>query len=102
MSSCFMDWDSAAWEEFAGYCNDNKEIAKVLAIGFDGKYVLDAGCATGRLAREISRYARSVVGVDASTKMIEYAERTNSTNKIRYEVADITSIRFRDNEFDSA
>lgn len=97
-----MEWNSALWEEFAKYCHDDDEIKKVLSVGFDGQHVLDAGCATGRLTTEIAQYATDVVGIDSSSEMIEYARSNNAKNNVKYEVADITSLRFPDHEFDTA
>src|SRR5688500_291223 len=52
---------------------------RFLAAGLisTGDAVLDVGCGTGRLARDVGRVASngSVLGVDLSTKMLERARR---------------------------
>ena len=50
-----------------------------------GKSVLDVGCGSGTLSALLARTASLVVGVDASPKMIEIAER---------EYGGVTSLRF--------
>jgi SAM-dependent methyltransferase len=43
--------------------------------GFSPTTVLDAGCGTGRVARELARHGIEVVGVDADPSMLETARR---------------------------
>ncbi len=62
--------------------------------------VLDVGCGDGRITFEIARRVPqgSVVGVDASSNMIELASQKSGSN-LRFEVADARSLPFRD-QFD--
>ena len=62
--------------------------------------VLDVGCGDGRITSEIARRAPDgfVVGVDASSNMIELASQKSGAN-VRFEVADARSRPFN-NEFD--
>jgi SAM-dependent methyltransferase len=46
----------------------------VLSLG-SPRSVLDAGCGTGRVARELARHGVEVVGVDIDPEMLEEAER---------------------------
>jgi trans-aconitate methyltransferase len=62
--------------------------------------VLDVGCGDGRITTEIARRVPDgyVVGVDASSNMIELASRQTGPN-LRFEVADARSLPFH-HEFD--
>src|ERR1700751_2908222 len=62
--------------------------------------VLDVGCGDGRITSEIARVVPNgcVVGVDASSNMIELASRRTAPN-LHFEVADARSLPFN-HEFD--
>lgn len=55
---------------------------------------LDAGCGEGRLTRELSARGYDVVGIDASTALVEEARAADPTG--RYEVASIDDLPFVD------
>ena len=48
-------------------------VNRLLRPGFAGAAVLDAGCGTGRVARELARRGYEVVGVDSDSSMLEVA-----------------------------
>ncbi|MBW3638669.1 MAG: class I SAM-dependent methyltransferase [Actinobacteria bacterium] len=48
-------------------------VDRLLRPGFTGAPVLDAGCGTGRVARELARRGYEVVGVDSDSSMLEVA-----------------------------
>lgn len=48
-------------------------VDRLLRPGFAGALVLDAGCGTGRVARELARRGYEVVGVDSDSSMLEVA-----------------------------
>jgi len=48
-------------------------------LGYSPKTVLDAGCGTGRVARELSRHGIEVLGVDVDSSMIQEARRLGPT-----------------------
>lgn len=58
---------------------------------------LDAGCGTGRVARELAARGVEVVGVDADASMIETARRRDPA--LTWQVADLTGLAL-DREFD--
>lgn len=65
-----------AFRELAASGNDvHGEAAFVdrLLAGAAGARVLDAGCGTGRVARELSRRGYEVVGVDSDSSMLDVA-----------------------------
>jgi SAM-dependent methyltransferase len=52
--------------------------------------VLDAGCGTGRVARELARRGLQVVGVDVDANMIETAR--SKAPEMEWQLADLTSV----------
>ena len=59
-------------------------------MGFAPKTVLDAGCGTGRIARELARRGVDVVGVDLDEQMLSTARRKGA--EITWHCADLASI----------
>jgi SAM-dependent methyltransferase len=55
---------------------------------------LDAGCGEGRLTRELSARGYDVVGIDASTALVEEARAVDPSG--RYEVASLDALPFED------
>lgn len=66
------------------------------------KLVLDAGCGARRGAWALAKTARKVVGIDYSSKAIEYARRRFSRDNIEYKVMNCCELDFPDNTFDVA
>ncbi|HTN78213.1 MAG TPA: class I SAM-dependent methyltransferase, partial [Acidimicrobiales bacterium] len=57
---------------------------------FAPESVLDAGCGTGRVARELARRGVSVVGVDADASMVDTARRLSP--ELEWHVADLATL----------
>lgn len=57
--------------------------------------ILDVGCGTGDFTRDVllpwNQPCHSIVAVDVSTLMVDYARRNHAHSRIRYEVLDITT-----------
>lgn len=65
----------------------------------EGRRVLDAGCGAGHLTAELSDRGASVVGLDASSKMLGYAiERTPEADVLRADLG--TVLPFAESAFD--
>jgi trans-aconitate 2-methyltransferase len=94
------EWNAEAYRERSSL--QQAMAAEVLqALHVKGsERVLDVGCGDGRITAEIARRVPdgSVVGVDASSNMIELASQKSGPN-LRFEVADARSLPF-DHEFD--
>ncbi|XP_019645251.1 PREDICTED: phosphoethanolamine N-methyltransferase 1-like [Branchiostoma belcheri] len=58
----------------------------------EGDRVLDVGCGCGEVTKYIGQQptVASVLGIDLSPQLINYAETTNPSPKVSYSVADIT------------
>ena len=71
-----------------------------------GKYVLDVGCGVGITPCYIAkRYDCRVVGVDISERMIDWsnerAKREGVENRVKFTVADVQNLPFKDALFDA-
>lgn len=72
---------------------------------FRGKDVIDIGTGNGRLALEVARYARSVLGVDPSEGGIALARETAARKKVpnvAFRVGDARTLRGVRGPFDLA
>jgi len=66
---------------------DTLDVARGAALGA----VLDAGCGTGRLAIELARRGREVVGVDLDVDMVDRARR--KAPELEWHVADLATVQ---------
>ncbi len=62
----------ARWEALAAAGEDIHGEARFV-LRYPGRRVLDAGCGTGRVARELARQGRTVVGVDVDPAVLRTA-----------------------------
>jgi SAM-dependent methyltransferase len=72
------------------------------AAKFAGLRVLDIGCGDGTYTREFveSAGAAEVLGVDLSSKGVEFATRTFASDRIRFQVAGACELPFTTHQFD--
>lgn len=74
---------------------------KNLLPDFQNKRVLDLGCGFGWHCEYAAQNgAKSVIGIDISTKMLEQAQKKNKFDKIQYICQPIEEINFEKNSFD--
>lgn len=66
----------------------------------NGKVVLDIACGTGYGTHLISEVAKSIVGVDISSKAIDYAEKNFKKENIEFVESNCAKINFKDEQFD--
>ena len=64
------------------------------------KRMLDVGCGTGRVSQQLLTQAASVVGLDLSLGMIQFAKATYPSNRLTWLNADVEHIPMEDNAFD--
>jgi ubiquinone/menaquinone biosynthesis C-methylase UbiE len=106
MSSRFPETDAAGYEVFMG------RWSRLLAPEFlnfagirNGMHVLDLGCGTGSLSREIlDRIGDdgTVCGVDISSGFIKHAKETIADPRASFDVQDATELTFETDQFDAA
>jgi trans-aconitate methyltransferase len=94
-----VSWDAAA---YAANSAPQQSWARELIAKLDlrgGGHILDVGCGDGKVTAEIARAVSrgSVIGVDASPQMIEFARRTFPRSKfhnLEFHIMDARQIRF--------
>jgi ubiquinone/menaquinone biosynthesis C-methylase UbiE len=85
----------------SGFWNAQIEVPAMLdlvrSVGV-GKVILDAGCGSGDLVAEVSKFANSCIGIDISETMISLARNTYHSHDFR--VAGIDKLEFNGKSFD--
>ena len=85
------------------------EIRRVHAVALaalrpePGQRLLEAGCGTGEVARQLAALVApggEVVAVDASATTVEVARRRHDGSAVRYAVGDVAALEFPDDAFD--
>ncbi len=88
-----MTWDGDRYQQrFDALADAGADVhgeAEFVA-GFHPWSVLDAGCGTGRVARELARRGIDVVGVDVDASMIATARRL--APELEWELADLAAV----------
>src|SRR6478609_6612784 len=97
------DWDGKGYEQISDLQRDLAQ-RTLSELVFDGdEHLLDVGCGDGYITRAIAARLPhgSVVGIDASPRMIEaaVARPDPAGTVVRFEVADVRAMPFVD-EFD--
>lgn len=91
-------WNPALYDEKHDFVSRFGASLVDLLSPKEGEMILDLGCGTGDLANDISAYGAKVLGIDASTDMINQAQR--KFPELQFEVHDGASMPFTD-EFDA-
>src|SRR5262245_34286583 len=63
-----------------------------LAADLDARTILDLGCGTGLLTRELAVDGRQVIGVDPSPAMLAYARRQPGADRVRWVEGDASAV----------
>ncbi len=91
-------WDTSLYDNRHSFVwKSAADLVKLLAPEA-GERILDLGCGTGHLTRQIAAHPIEVIGLDHSPQMIEEARRYYP--QIRFEVGDGMNFRF-DQPFDA-
>lgn len=93
LTPAVTDWDGNEYQaridaRAAGAANAHGEADLVMTLS--PRSVLDAGCGTGRVARELAARGVDVVGVDAAESMIATARRL--APELTWQVGDICAV----------
>ena len=78
------DLDNPALDDHAWY--------RALADEVDARVVVDLGCGTGLLTRSFARPGRTVLGVDPSRTMLEYARRQPGSEAVTWILGDASAL----------
>ena len=98
------EWDSSAYDRIsAPQLSWGKKVVERLSVRGD-EMVLDAGCGTGKLTREVLQLLSSghVVGLDVSQNMLRVARENLGKDfgeRVEFVAADLLALPF-DQEFD--
>lgn len=98
-SSDGYDLYASLYDESLGFLNsfEKDEILKMFR-DLKGKKVLDLGCGTGRLIRDIRNYGGTVIAVDISEEMLKIVEKKYPD--VEMVCADAKNLPFNEGEFD--
>jgi trans-aconitate methyltransferase len=86
------DWDPALYDQKHAFIFEYGKGLLSLLAPQAGERILDLGCGTGHLARDIAASGARVVGIDASAEMIEQARKAYPG--IEFRVADARTFSF--------
>ena len=78
------DIDNPAGEDHAYYL--------ALAESIDARSIVDLGCGTGLLTRSLARTGRTVIGVDPSRTMLDYARRQPGSESVTWIHGDASAL----------
>ncbi|WP_284749032.1 class I SAM-dependent methyltransferase [Amycolatopsis sp. RTGN1] len=92
-------YELASRVALAGRERRYRELVRLAGVR-PGERVLDVGCGSGYLAALAAEAGGSVLGVDASEPMIEFAGRTRGSATCRFEVGTAQALPADDGEFD--
>jgi SAM-dependent methyltransferase len=97
----FIATDPEGYEAYVG--RGSRRLAAPFAL-FAGvsanERVLDVGCGTGHLTREIAAADASATGIDLSTPYVEFAQRTTADERVTFEVGDALDLPYQHRTFD--
>jgi ubiquinone/menaquinone biosynthesis C-methylase UbiE len=92
-------YEAASRVAFLGRERRYRELIRLAGVR-PGESVLDVGCGSGYLAGLAAEAGGSVLGVDASEPMIEFARRRLGSATCRFEVGTAQALPAGDGEFD--
>ncbi len=78
------DIDNPAGEDHAYY--------RALADEIDARSIVDLGCGTGLLTRSLARTGRTVIGIDPSCTMLDYARRQPGSESVTWIHGDASAL----------
>jgi SAM-dependent methyltransferase len=78
------DLDNPGGEDHAFY--------RALADDIDARSIIDLGCGTGLLTRSLARPGRTVIGVDPSRTMLDYARRHPGSESVTWIHGDASAL----------
>jgi SAM-dependent methyltransferase len=67
-----------------------------LATELDAHHILDLGCGTGLLTRELAAPGRQVVGIDPSPAMLAFARQQSGAERVQWVEGDSSALGTRD------
>ena len=62
--------------------------------------ILDIASGTGKQAFAFANKGYDVIGIDLSSDMLKIANKNNKYENLKFQIADVTQMPFKDNQFD--
>ena len=78
---------------------DELDIFLLKQFEISNSNILDLGCGKGYLSHEFAKKGNSVIGVDGSNEMLNYAKKKNFNKNLKFQLLDLNEIKFNE-EFD--
>jgi 2-polyprenyl-3-methyl-5-hydroxy-6-metoxy-1,4-benzoquinol methylase len=89
------------WESPAGKLRWARRVKMLSSHLKPGMTVLELGCGTGSLTRELARSGADVVAIDVSPDLLEIAKTNCSAPNVRYQIQNAYSLSYSEAVFDS-
>src|SRR5262245_25854865 len=71
---------------------DDTDFYLALATELNTQHILDLGCGTGVLTRELATESRKVIGIDPSPTMLAYARRQAGAERVEWIEGDSSAL----------
>lgn len=92
------NWNASLYDEKHSFISQyGKDLIKLLAP-VEGENILDVGCGTGDITKQLNDLGANIIGIDKSENMINQAQKKYPN--IKFKVADVTELRYS-NKFDA-
>ncbi len=103
-SRAFFASAAGEWEKVReSLFGERASLIGLLALVDEGSVVGDLGCGTGHLTRLLSPFVKQIVGVDASSAMLELARaQTAELSNVALRSGDLESLPLADESLDAA
>ncbi|MFA4887107.1 MAG: class I SAM-dependent methyltransferase, partial [Candidatus Nanoarchaeia archaeon] len=84
------------------YDPEKREFKKIVKeLDPKGKRILEVGCGTGRITKEVGKVAKEVVAIDNNGSAVRYTkEKLSRLKNVTIEEGDVTKLKYKENEFD--
>ena len=89
------------WESAAGKLRWARRVKMLINHLGPGMSVLELGCGTGYLTRELASSGANIVAIDVSPELLEIAMENCSAPNVQYEVQNACALIYPDGVFDS-
>jgi SAM-dependent methyltransferase len=89
------------WEGRVGRLRFSRRAKMLTGHLQSGMRVLELGCGSGHLTRELAHTGADIVATDLSPELLETAKANCSTPKVRYEIQNACALSYSDATFDS-
>jgi len=76
-------------------------LGKIQALPEVAGRVLDVGCGSGRVTKQVAQFSGSIVGIDEDASLVRAARENSAARNVTYLVGGAQKLDFGKNEFDA-